>query len=565
MKKNTFGLWQLLFILILTFFSFLCKSESQSIFTNQKPIQWNTWYILDSENKLSLEDILSPNHPEWSNKGKNIINLGFVNGQVWLKITVFNPNNSVTLLFDPGELMIDLIEFYLVNPKNNLVIKRGKGGLHISSIDWPVSYTRPVFPFQVNKKETVSIYLKIRSTTPFNLPISVLTEATFSEMNVVEQTTKIIYLGMFGFVFIYFLNLLYILKDRLYAYLLLFLTMHCLLFLIPSGSFNFLIQTNSPNRIVFLMFCVISLGGIALNLIVARLFDLKSRIKSVYFYLIFSNYFYFALGVFSFLFIRLGLHLFFIVIISHASFLIFISCVSFFKGGRVTRLIIPLFILAEISLVYHFLVIGNFIKLDFLSLDNHVLKMLITAQSHLIDLFFFAFFFLVSFAHRYQILSIEFQKHQERNDFLKLKIEELKTKMNRWDEKKDVKSKVDSSSVFELDSTEVLLLKEKIEYLFEKEKIYKNENLSLPILARILDTKLHKLSYLLNTHLRKSFWELLTDYRIKGAISMMEEKPDYPILRVAYEVGFESKSAFYRAFRKYTGITPIEYKKTNFS
>ena len=84
-------------------------------------------------------------------------------------------------------------------------------------------------------------------------------------------------------------------------------------------------------------------------------------------------------------------------------------------------------------------------------------------------------------------------------------------------------------------------------------------------MARILDTKLHKLSYLLNTHLRKSFWELLTDYRIKGAISMMEEKPDYPILRVAYEVGFESKSAFYRAFRKYTGITPIEYKKTNFS
>ena len=40
-------------------------------------------------------------------------------------------------------------------------------------------------------------------------------------------------------------------------------------------------------------------------------------------------------------------------------------------------------------------------------------------------------------------------------------------------------------------------------------------------------------------------------------------KNDFSILEIAYEVGFNSKEVFNRCFKKYTSMTPSEFKKTN--
>ncbi|MFC2137594.1 helix-turn-helix domain-containing protein [Bacteroidota bacterium] len=38
------------------------------------------------------------------------------------------------------------------------------------------------------------------------------------------------------------------------------------------------------------------------------------------------------------------------------------------------------------------------------------------------------------------------------------------------------------------------------------------------------------------------------------------KKPEYTFLAIAYEVGFNSKSAFNAAFRKITNLTPTQFK-----
>ncbi|HNH07853.1 MAG TPA: helix-turn-helix domain-containing protein [Leptospiraceae bacterium] len=41
----------------------------------------------------------------------------------------------------------------------------------------------------------------------------------------------------------------------------------------------------------------------------------------------------------------------------------------------------------------------------------------------------------------------------------------------------------------------------------------------------------------------------------------MLDEPERTVLSVAYAVGFNSKSAFSKAFRTFTGITAQEYRK----
>ena len=57
-----------------------------------------------------------------------------------------------------------------------------------------------------------------------------------------------------------------------------------------------------------------------------------------------------------------------------------------------------------------------------------------------------------------------------------------------------------------------------------------------------------------------TFSSWLQYLRVAKAMSMMEEM-DYSITEVAYAVGFQELSTFQKAFKKWTHLTPREFKK----
>jgi AraC-like DNA-binding protein len=100
-----------------------------------------------------------------------------------------------------------------------------------------------------------------------------------------------------------------------------------------------------------------------------------------------------------------------------------------------------------------------------------------------------------------------------------------------------------------------------IKRLFEQEKIYADENLSLSKLAELTQLSAHQLSELINTQLGTGFSRLVRQYRVEAAKKMLIDEPRASVLSVGLSVGFTSQSNFYVAFKELTGLVPGQFRK----
>lgn len=96
---------------------------------------------------------------------------------------------------------------------------------------------------------------------------------------------------------------------------------------------------------------------------------------------------------------------------------------------------------------------------------------------------------------------------------------------------------------------------------FEKEKPYLRDDLRLADLQRVFPISRSYLSLLFNRELGRSFSDYVNQFRIEESRRIMEAEPLVSIQEVAERSGFHSISTFRRAFQKYTGTIPSEYKR----
>jgi len=107
----------------------------------------------------------------------------------------------------------------------------------------------------------------------------------------------------------------------------------------------------------------------------------------------------------------------------------------------------------------------------------------------------------------------------------------------------------------------------KLNHLLEIEKVYRDEALTLNSLAEKLSIAPRYLSQIVNEQLNKNFRDLVNGYRIEEARELLanpgknKKGMELSVMSIAFEVGFNSKEVFNRAFKKYTGMTPTEYKR----
>ena len=95
----------------------------------------------------------------------------------------------------------------------------------------------------------------------------------------------------------------------------------------------------------------------------------------------------------------------------------------------------------------------------------------------------------------------------------------------------------------------------------EVEGVFRDPDLTLQSLSMRLGIQNHQLSQILNDYMGMNFRTYINRRRVDEVKRLLAETPDRTILDIAYEVGFNSKSAFNTAFVKETGQTPSDYRK----
>jgi AraC-like DNA-binding protein len=104
---------------------------------------------------------------------------------------------------------------------------------------------------------------------------------------------------------------------------------------------------------------------------------------------------------------------------------------------------------------------------------------------------------------------------------------------------------------------------EKLLKYMEGEKPYLNPDLNIRKLSAKLQLPSYHISQVINDKLNKNFNEFINHYRVNEAKELLRNTPSdkINILDLAFDVGFNTKSSFYNAFQKETGMAPLKYRK----
>ena len=103
-----------------------------------------------------------------------------------------------------------------------------------------------------------------------------------------------------------------------------------------------------------------------------------------------------------------------------------------------------------------------------------------------------------------------------------------------------------------------------IEFINEK-KPYLNEDCNIQNVSDQTGISIHHLSNILNKRVNKSFPDFINEFRINDAKKILNSTQFEKITleAIGYECGFGSKSSFNKAFKKFTNLTPSEYRLKN--
>jgi AraC-like DNA-binding protein len=124
-----------------------------------------------------------------------------------------------------------------------------------------------------------------------------------------------------------------------------------------------------------------------------------------------------------------------------------------------------------------------------------------------------------------------------------------------------IETKYTSSS---LSSDEKEQIANRLRLCMSEQKPFLNPDLSIDQLSDLVKTTTRKTSQVINETFQQNYFDFVNSYRIEEAQRILTNSDDgrLTVLEVMYQCGFNSKSSFNTLFRKKTGQTPSQFRRS---
>lgn len=105
-------------------------------------------------------------------------------------------------------------------------------------------------------------------------------------------------------------------------------------------------------------------------------------------------------------------------------------------------------------------------------------------------------------------------------------------------------------------------LRDTLTRLMKEDQLFLNNDLSLDELALKANTTRHNVSLVINKYFEQNFFDFINQHRIEYVkdLFLKPECQGEHVIQLAYRAGFNNKVSFNKAFKKFTGQTPLSYK-----
>ncbi len=173
----------------------------------------NMGHIRDDKNNLSIQQVSSL--PFESLHAQRAPSFGFDCGTHWFKLKLQNQSTLSDWLVEVAYPPLDSIEFYY---QDSAGWHRQAGGDHYLMSTRKIKHRHVTFPLSLRTNDTVTLYIKVRSTSSVQVPILIWSKEEFGNGQYHMQFMNGIFYGMMLIMIFYNLFLYFSIRDKTTLY-----------------------------------------------------------------------------------------------------------------------------------------------------------------------------------------------------------------------------------------------------------------------------------------------------------------------------------------------------------